>query len=195
MNKLAGDYGRIIQASSDLDALAWQMMLSYKAPASEELQKSMSENMLRDELAAALKAAIEQGDQRTIAVIRLVQAALIERDEQIREEGGRNHITDEELVSMLAAMADQRLESSRRYEETGQLELAERESEEIEVIRRFLPPQMDDEVSEQAIDLVVTELGASKLKDIGRVMTELKTRYPGQMNFSEVRKRLCDQLN
>ncbi len=155
----------------------------------------MSENVLRDELAAALKAANEQGDQRTIAVIRLVQAALIERDEQIREEGGQHRISDDELLTMLAAMAEQRLESSRRYEETGQLELAEREAEEIEVIQRFLPPQMDDEVSEQAIDLVIAELGASKLKDIGRVMTELKTRYPGQMNFAEVRKRLCDQLS
>ncbi|MEM8949125.1 MAG: GatB/YqeY domain-containing protein [Pseudomonadota bacterium] len=155
----------------------------------------MSDNMLRDELAAGLKAAIEQDDQPAIAIIRLVQAALIERDEQIREDGGRHRITDEELITMLAAMAEQRMESSRRYEETGQLELAEREAEEIEVIRRFLPPQMDQETSEHAIDMVVAELGASKLKDIGRIMTELKTRYPGQMNFAEVRRRLCDQLN
>ncbi len=168
--------------------------MSYNATASEELHKSMSENVLRDELAAALKTAIEQSDQPTIAIIRLVQAALIERDEQIREDGGRHRITDEELVTMLATMADQRLESSRRYEETGQLELAEREADQIDVIRRFLPPQMDEEASEQAIDLVIAELGASKLKDIGRVMTELKTRYPGQMNFAAVRKQLCDQL-
>lgn len=154
----------------------------------------MSENLLRDELAYALKAATEQGDQPTIAIIRLVQAALKERDEQTREDGGRHRINDEEIVSMLATMAEQRLESSRRYEETGQLELAEREAEEIEVIRRFLPPQMDEEASEQAIDQVIGELGAEKLKDIGRVMTELKSRYPGQMNFAAVRKRLCDQL-
>lgn len=154
----------------------------------------MSENMLRDDLATALKVAMEQGDQRTIAIIRLVQTALKERDEQIRDDGGRHRIADQELVSMLATMAEQRLESSRRYEETGQLELAEREAEEIEIIRRFLPPQMDDEASEQAIDHVIAELGAAKLKDIGRVMTELKSRYPGQMNFAAVRKRLCDQL-
>jgi uncharacterized protein YqeY len=154
----------------------------------------MSENVLRDELATALKTATEHGEQRTIAIIRLVQAALKERDEQIREDAGRHRITDEELVSMLATMAEQRLESRRRYEETGQLELAEREAEEIDVIRRFLPPQMDEESSEQAIDQVVAELGASKLKDIGRVITELKSRYPGQMNFADVRKRLCHQL-
>ncbi|MGI9417825.1 MAG: GatB/YqeY domain-containing protein [Geminicoccaceae bacterium] len=154
----------------------------------------MSENQLRDELAAVLKAAIDQGDKRTIAIIRLVQAALKERDEQIREDGGRHRITDEELVTMLATMAEQRQESRRRYEESGQLELAEGEAEEIDIIHRFLPPQMDDEASELAIDQVIAELGASKLKDIGRVMTELKNRYPGQMNFADVRKRLCDQL-
>ena len=176
-------------------ALACSMMLRYRAVASGEMQESMSDHQLRDELAAALKAAIEQGDQRTTAVIRLVQAALKERDEQIREEGGRHLISDEELVTMLAAMAEQRVASQRRYEETGQLELAEREAEEIEIIRRFLPPQMDEEASELAIDQVIAELGAAKLKDIGRVMTALKTRYPGQMNFSAVRKRLCDQLN
>lgn len=155
----------------------------------------MSENVLRDELAATLKAAMEQGDQRTIAIIRLVQAALKERDEQIREEGGRHRIADDEVITMLATMAEQRVESSRRYEETGQLELAEREAEEIEIIRRFLPPQMDEEASEQAIEQAVAELGAAKLKDVGRVMTELKNRYPGQMNFAAVRRRLCDQLS
>ena len=155
----------------------------------------MSENLLRDELAAALKVAIEQGEKRAIAVIRLVQAALTERDQQVREEGGKNRVGDDEVISMLSIMVEQRQESMRRYEETGQLELAEREAEEIEIIRRFLPPQLDDETSERAIEQVVAELGASKLKDIGRVMSALKHRYPGQMNFAAVRKRLCDQLN
>ncbi len=154
----------------------------------------MSENLLRDELAAALKAAMEQDEQRTIAIIRLVQAALKERDEQTRQEGGQHLITDDELVAMMATMVEQRQESMRRYEETGQLELAGREAEEIEILRRFLPPQLDEETREHAIDEVITELGASKLKDVGRVMTALKSRYPGQMNFSAVRKRLCDQL-
>ncbi|MEZ5931754.1 MAG: GatB/YqeY domain-containing protein [Alphaproteobacteria bacterium] len=154
----------------------------------------MSENLLRDDLAAALKAAIGQDEQRTVAIIRLVQAALKERDEQSREDGGRLHITDAELMSMLTTMVDQRQESMRRYEETGQLELAEGEAEDIEILRRFLPPQLDAETQEVAIAQVIAELGASKLKDIGRVMTELKSRYPGQMNFAAVRRRLCDHL-
>lgn len=154
----------------------------------------MSQNVLRDDLAAALKTATEQSDLRTIAIIRLVQAALKERDEQIRDDGGMHRISDAELISMLETMLEQRSDSMRRYEETGQLELAEREAEEIDIIRRFLPPKLDEETSEHAIDQVIAELGASKLKDIGRVMTELKNRYPGQMNFAEARRRLCDQL-
>jgi hypothetical protein len=154
----------------------------------------MSEHLLRDELAAALKAATEQDEQRTVAIIRLVQTALKERDQQSREDGRRHHITDAELMSMLTSMVDQRQASMRRYEETGQIELAEGEAEEIEILRRFLPPQLDAETQEVAIAQVIAELGASKLKDIGRVMTELKSRYPGQMNFAAVRRRLCDQL-
>ena len=131
------------------------MMLRYKATAIGELRESMSENMLRDELATALKIATgargpADGRGHSAGADRAQ-----ERDEQIREDGGQHHITDEELVAMLATMAEQRLESSRRYEETGQLELAEREAEEIEIIRRFLPPQMDEEASELAIDQVI----------------------------------------
>ena len=154
----------------------------------------MSQNVLRDELTAALKTANEQDDQRTIAIIRLVKAALNERDEQIRDEGRDHYISDPELVVMLESMVEQRTESRRRYEESGQLELADREAEEIDIIMRFLPPQLDEETSLHAINQVIAELGASKLKDIGRVMTELKNRYPGQMNFAEAKRRICDQL-
>lgn len=154
----------------------------------------MSQYVLRDELAAALKTAKEQDDQRTIAIIRLVQVALKERDEQIRDEGKEHHISDEELIRMLESMVDQREESRCRYEETGQLELAHREVEEIDIIKRFLPPKLDEETSIYAINQVIDELGASKLKDIGRVMTELKSRYPGQMDFAEAKRRLCSQL-
>lgn len=155
----------------------------------------MSQHVLRDQLVSALKTATEQNDQRTIAVIRLIQTALNERDEQIREEGREDRLSDAELVSMLETMVEQHAESMRRYEETSQLELAEREAEEIDIIQRlFLPSKLDAETSEHAINQVIAELGASKLKDIGRVMMELKNRYPGQMNFAEVRRRVCDQL-
>jgi uncharacterized protein YqeY len=169
-------------------------MLRYNASLSGEFNSSMRQNVLRDDLTAALKTASEQDDQRTIAIIRLVQAALKERDEQIREEGRGHYISDPELVVMLESMVEQRAESRRRYEESGQLELANREAEEIDIIMRFLPPKLDEETSLNAINQVIAELGASKLKDIGRVMTELKSRYPGQMDFSEAKRRICDQL-
>jgi len=169
-------------------------MFGYNASLSGEFISSMSKNMLRDELTAALKTANEQNDQRTIAVIRLVQAALKERDEQIRDERKDLHISDPEIILMLESMVDQRAESRHRYEESGQIELADREAEEIDIIMQFLPPQLDEETRSHAINQVIAELGASKLKDIGRVMTELKNRYPGQMDFAEAKRRICDQL-
>jgi uncharacterized protein YqeY len=169
-------------------------MLRYNASLSGEFNSSMRQYVLRDDLTAALKTASEQDDQRTIAIIRLVQAALKERDEQIREEGRGHYISDPELVVMLESRVEQRAESRRRYEESGQRELANREAEEIDIIMRFLPPKLDEETSLNAINQVIAELGASKLKDIGRVMTELKSRYPGQMDFSEAKRRICDQL-
>ena len=154
----------------------------------------MVKNVLRDELTAALKTAHEQDDHRAIAVIRLIQAALKERDEQSRDEGRDHHIADADLVAMLESMVAQREESRLRYEQNGQLELSHREAEEIEIIKRFLPPKLDEETSLYAINQVIAELGASKLKDIGRVMLELKTRYPGQMDFAKAKRRICDQL-
>ena len=184
----------MIPPSSSTPRVARCKMMRYNASLSGEFNSHMSKNVLRDELTAALKSASEQDDQRTIAIIRLVQAALKERDEQIRDEGKDHHISDPELIAMLETMVEQRTESMRRYEESGQLELADREAEEIDIIQRFLPPQLDEETSLYAINQVIAELGASKLKDIGRVMTELKNRYPGQMNFAEAKRHICDQL-
>jgi len=164
-------------------------------PARVGMKHSMSSNVMRDDLNVALYAAIERNDQRTISVMRLIQAALKERDEKAREAGRYDGLSDNELIAMMEAMAEHRCESMRRYEENGQLELAEREGQEIEVIQRFLPPKLDEESCSHAINQVIAELGASRLKDIGRVMTELKSRYPGQMNFAEARRRLCQQLS
>lgn len=150
--------------------------------------------MLREQLSAELKGATESEDDCAVAIIRLILAALKERDLQARAAGQPEGLSDPELAAMLQAMVDQRGESIRRYEESGQLELAQREAEEIDVIRRFLPPQLDDAACSDAIDQVISDVGASKLKDTGRVMTELKSRYPGQMNFAKARRRVCQQL-
>jgi len=150
--------------------------------------------VLREQLNAALRGASEADDKCTVGIIRLIQAALQERDLQARGQGHPEGLTDGELRHMLQAMVDQRLNSTRRYEESGQLELAEREIDEIEVIKRFLPPQLDEAACAEAVRRVIDELGVEKLKDTGRVMTELKSRYPGQMDFTKARRLICQQL-
>ncbi|HEX6141215.1 MAG TPA: GatB/YqeY domain-containing protein [Geminicoccaceae bacterium] len=150
--------------------------------------------MLREQLNADLKDASEADDKRAVATIRLIQAALQERDLQARNGGDGEGLSDEELAAMLQAMVDQRCACIRRYEESGQLDLAARESEEIEVIKRFLPPQLDDAECADAVEQVIDDLGAEKLKETGRVITELKQRYPGQMDFCKARRMVCRRL-
>jgi uncharacterized protein len=159
-----------------------------------EYEPSISEPMIREQLGDAFKAATLAQDQCAVAIVRLILAALKERDDQARAEGEPDGLPDAELVALLQAMIDQRCDSSRRYEEGGQLELAEREAAEIEVIKQFLPPKLDDAACTEVVSQVIAELGASKLKDAGRVMTELKSRYPDRMDFARARRMICRQL-
>lgn len=153
-----------------------------------------SQPVLREQLNAAHKGAAEADDKCALGIIRLIQAALQERDLHARSHGQPEGLSDAEIGNMLQAMVDQRLDSTRRYEESGQLELAAREADEIDVIKRFLPPQLDDAACAEAIGRVITDLKAEKLKDTGRVITELKNRYPGQMDFTKARRLICRRL-
>jgi uncharacterized protein YqeY len=146
--------------------------------------------VLREQLNEALREATDAEDRRALAICRLIHAALKERDQTSRPEG----LSDEELTELLQAMVAQRSESIRRYEEAGQLELAERESEEIEVIKRFLPLQLGEQACLAAVREVIKALDARKLKDTGRVISELKNRYPGQMDFAKARRLVCQEL-
>jgi uncharacterized protein YqeY len=150
--------------------------------------------VLRDELTQALRSATELDDRCVVAIVRLIHTALKERDQQARDGGQPEGLSDQGLIQMLQAMAAQRAESVRRYEESGQLELAQREAEEIEVIQRFLPPKLDEQACAMAVDQAIAELGARKLKDTGKVMTALKRRYPDQMDFAKARRMICQQL-
>jgi hypothetical protein len=129
-----------------------------------------------------------------MAIVRLIHAALKERDQTTRAEGHAEGLSDAELRDMLEAMVAQRRECIERYEASGQLELAERETREIEVIKRFLPPKLDEQACAQAVRQVIADVGAQKLKDTGKVMSELKNRYPGQMDFAKARRMICQQL-
>ena len=151
--------------------------------------------VLREQLNGALRAASEADDKRAIGLIRLILAALQERDLHARADGQPEGLSEPELQAMLQAMVDQRCASIRRYEESGQLELAEREAEEIDIIKRFLPPKLDERACAEVVRQVIDELGVHKLKDTGRVMSELKSRYPGQMDFTKARRMICRRLD
>jgi uncharacterized protein YqeY len=153
-----------------------------------------NEPVLREQLNEALRTATENDDRCAMAIVRLIHAALKERDQTSRAEGQPEGLSDSDLIELLQAMVAQRSESIRRYEESGQLELAERETEEIEVIRRFLPPKLGEDACAEAVSRVIADLGARKLKDTGRVISELKHRYPGQMDFAKARRLVCQRL-
>lgn len=142
--------------------------------------------MLRDSLNDAMKEAMRQKDKRALSTIRLVLAAIKDRDISARPSGNANGITDEDILSLLQSMIKQRRETITLYEQGGRMELAEQEGEEIQVIERFLPTQMTEAEVAKAFEAVVTDLGATSLKDMGRVMAALKDQYAGQMDFTKV---------
>jgi hypothetical protein len=150
--------------------------------------------MIREQLGDALKTATVAQDHCATGIVRLILAALKERDDQARSGGQHEGLSDAEVIALLQAMIDQRCDSGRRYEESGQLELAQREAAESEVIKRLLPPKLDEATCAEVINEVINELGACKLKDAGRVMTELKSRYPNRMDFARARRLICQQL-
>jgi uncharacterized protein len=160
----------------------------------EQADLRRNESVLREQLNQALRTATETEDRCTLAIVRLIHTALKERDQQSRSDGHPDGLSDAELLEMLQAMVGQRSDSIRRYEESGQLELAAREAEEIEVIKRLLPRQLDEAACAEAVSRVIADLGVEKLKDTGRVISELKHRYPGRMDFSKARRIVCQQL-
>lgn len=141
---------------------------------------------MRDRLAAALKEAMKSKDQARLSTLRLVNAAIKDREIALRGEGDGGSVGDAEILAILGKMVKQRQESARAYEEGGRLELAEKELAEIKVIEEFLPRQLTPEEVSAAIDKAVSKLGASTIRDMGRVMAELKGLYTGQMDFGAV---------
>jgi uncharacterized protein YqeY len=151
---------------------------------------------LRDRIAAELKAAMKNREETRLATLRLINAALKDREIALRgagEEGGAG-LTDEEVRAILAKMVKQRQESARAYEEGGRLDLAERERDEIAVIEEFLPRQLSDEEIRRAVEEAITETDAKSIRDMGRVMGALKKRYTGQMDFGRVGGMVKERL-
>lgn len=139
--------------------------------------------MIRDQLPDAYKTALKEKDERAVSTLRLIMAALKDRDIAARSKGNAEGISDDEILQMLQTMVKQRRESISMYEKGGRLELAEQEGEEITIIQRFLPEQLDAAATEEAVDKTIADLGATGLKDMGAVMGALRDNYAGQMDF------------
>lgn len=141
--------------------------------------------MLRDDINNALKTAMKEQDKTRLSTLRLINAAVKDRDIANRGEG-KAAVDDAELQSILARMIKQREESAKMYDEGGRPELSAAERAEIEIIREFLPRQLDDAEVEKAIADAVEATQAESLRDMGKVMAWLKERYNGQIDFSKV---------
>lgn len=140
--------------------------------------------MMRDKLSEALKDAMKAKDTRRLSTVRLVQAAIKDRD--ITNRGaGKDPVSDDEILSILQKMVKQREESAKIYEDAGRAELATQEREEIGIIRCFMPEQLCDDKVRELIQATVSETGAHGLRDMGRVMAVLKEKYPGKMDFAK----------
>lgn len=142
--------------------------------------------MLRKRLNDALKEAMMAKNQRAVSTVRLILAALKDRDIAARGRGDTDGVGEAEIYSMLQTMVRQRQESIELYEKGGRAELAEQEREEIAIIESFLPKALSVEEADAAIAEVLAEIGASCIKDMGRVMAELRGRYAGRMDFAKV---------
>ena len=141
--------------------------------------------MLREQIKSALKEAMVAKDSHKVSTLRLIMAALKDRDIAARTQDKPDGIGDDEILSLLQSMVKQRRDSITMYENGGRLELAEQEASEIAIIEVFLPQQMSEEEITSAIDTLIEEMGASSLKDMGPTMKALRDKYAGQMDFGK----------
>ena len=139
----------------------------------------------REDFNSALKEALKNKDQVAMSTIRLIMAALKDRDITARGNGNAEGVSDAEILSMMQSMVKQRQESAKTYADNGRPELAERENAEIKVIQKFLPQQMSEEEAGNAIAEIIAEGGAESIKDMGKVMGVLKTKYAGQLDMAK----------
>ncbi|MEO0678619.1 MAG: GatB/YqeY domain-containing protein [Pseudomonadota bacterium] len=140
---------------------------------------------LRDRLKSGVKDAMKAKDTARLSTLRLINAALKERDIVSRSEGRGDEVGEDEVLALLGKMVKQRQESARVYEEGGRIELAERELDEIKIIEDYLPRQLTEDETEAAIAEAIETVGAESLRDMGAVMGALKAKFTGQMDFGK----------
>lgn len=154
---------------------------------------------MREQITLGIKEAMKSGDKARLSTLRLVNAAIKDRDiaARVDDKGqatGRDKIDDQEILALLQKMIKQRRESVETYKNGGRTDLADKEAAEIVVIEGFLPQQMSEEETRAAVDAVVKELGCAGLKDMGRTMAALKERHTGVMDFAKASAMVKDLL-
>ena len=149
---------------------------------------------LRARVSTALKEAMKAKDSTRLSTLRLINAAIKDRDIEARGEGKDEGVGDDVVLAIMGKMVKQRQESAKVYEEGGRLELAEKELSEIKIIEDFLPRQLSDDEAAAAIDAAIAQVGAESIRDMGKVMGVLKGEYTGQMDFGKTGPRVKDKL-
>lgn len=142
--------------------------------------------MLREQVTEALKVSMRERDQETVSTLRMILAGVKDKDIAARPSGRTDGINDSEILGLLQGMVKQRRESIALYRQGNRPDLVAKEEAEIVVIERFLPKQMTPAEVDAAIAAIIAETGAQSIKDMGKIMGELKSRYSGQMDFSAV---------
>ena len=150
---------------------------------------------LRSRITAEMKKAMKDKAAERLSTIRLINAAIKDRDIAVRAEGNYNGVDDAEVLAILDKMVRQRQESARTYEEASRLDLSERELSEIAVIEEFLPRKLSNNEVAAAVTIAIAEVGAASIRDMGRVMVLLKSQYVGQMDFGKVGPIVKDKLS
>ena len=148
---------------------------------------------MRERFTQDLKDAMKAGDKRKLSTVRLVQAALKDKDIEARG-AGRGPAGDDEILGLLQKMIKQRQESASIYEQAGRAELAQQEREEADIIASYLPKQLDEAQTREAVSAAIAESGAASIKDMGKVIGALRGKYAGQMDFAKASALVKDML-
>jgi uncharacterized protein YqeY len=150
--------------------------------------------MLRERFTTEMKEALKAGDKRKLSTVRLIQAALKDKDIEARG-AGKGQASDDEILGLLQKMIKQRQESMAIYDQNGRPELAQGEREEAEIIASFLPRQLDEAETRRAVEAAIGETGAASLKDMGKVLGVLRGQYAGRMDFAKAGALVKEMLS
>jgi uncharacterized protein YqeY len=150
--------------------------------------------MLRDDIKSALTIAMKGKDKQGVSTLRLIMAAIKDRDIAARSKGVTEGIGESEILSLMQSMVKQRRESIDMYEKGGRMELAQQETEEISVIETFMPAQLSADEAARSIDEAISATGAENIKDMGKVMGHLKGKFAGRMDFGKASATIKDRL-